>query len=463
MSTRKTFILDTSVLLYDKCSIHSFPGNDVILTLTVIDELDRFKEKPGLLGDSSRYVIRYLDALRQKGNLYDGISVDGDQTIRITKEYDEDIPNGLNPDYGDNKILGAALHLKYRSSMLKAQNVSVGNIDSDVSECAEKIIIVTKDINLRVKCDALQISAEDYYKDRVIDDSKKIYTGIKSVTCLDDTDVDGLYEEFFEKKSVNISSVVTNLHPNEFVILKSGNKVPGQKTPKSLLSVHSDGVISDLRNLDFTGSLVSVKPRNKEQKCALHLLRDDNIPLVTINGIAGSGKTFLTLMTCLDGIFSKKYERIIFTRSIQPVGREIGFLPGDLNEKMSPWMSPVMDNFRSAFNERQMFDMMIEKGQIEVAPLTYIRGRTFDNSIIVVDEAQNATIHELKTVITRVGKGSKIVLLGDTDQVDTPFVDSLSNGLTVLIEKFKNQKLAGHITLIKGERSEIATLASKII
>ena len=208
---------------------------------------------------------------------------------------------------------------------------------------------------------------------------------------------------------------------------------------------------------------VSVNPRNKEQKFAIDLLTDPDIPLVTLTGIAGSGKTYLTLLAAMSGLNSGEYERIVITRSIQPVGKDIGFLPGDINDKMDPWLSPIADNFRVAFKDVSYYEAMREKRQIEVAPLSFIRGRTFSNTFLIVDESQNSTIHELKTIITRVGEGSKIVLLGDIEQIDTPYIDSLSNGLTVVIEKFKDSNIAGHVTLLKGERSALATVASKII
>ena len=204
-----------------------------------------------------------------------------------------------------------------------------------------------------------------------------------------------------------------------------------------------------------------IQARNKEQRFALHALNCPDIPLVCLTGIAGSGKTFLTLMTAIEALNSRKFERIVVTRSMEPVGRDIGYLPGDLNEKMAPWMSPLVDNFRHAFKDMSYFQMMIEKGQIDIAPLSYIRGRTFDNAFVIVDEAQNATIHELKTVVTRVGEGSKIVLMGDTDQIDTPYIDKKSNGLSIVIDRLRDSDLMAHIHLPRGERSKLATLASR--
>ena len=210
---------------------------------------------------------------------------------------------------------------------------------------------------------------------------------------------------------------------------------------------------------------MGIKPKNREQTYALNLLLDDDVSLVSITGIAGSGKTFLTLMAGLDGINQGKYKRIVITRNIQPVGRDIGFLPGDAEDKMLPWIAPIMDNFRQGVKDKDLtyFHAMKNSGQIEIAPLAFMRGRTFSDTFLIIDESQNCTIHELKTVITRIGENSKIVLLGDTDQVDTPYIDSLSNGLTIVSEKFKHEKIAGHIQLQKGERSNLSFIASKIL
>jgi len=228
-----------------------------------------------------------------------------------------------------------------------------------------------------------------------------------------------------------------------------------------LIGVHRSGnIVPLINNLSKT---IGISPRNKEQKFAIDALTRDDVKLVSMTGLAGSGKTFLTLMAGMSGLQEKKYDRIVITRSLQTVGKEIGFLPGDIDDKMSPWLSPILDNFRVAFKDSTYFEMMRQKGQIEVSPLAFIRGRTFNNTYLIVDEAQNSTIHELKTIITRIGEGSKIVLLGDTDQIDTPYLDSLSNGLTVVVEKFKKYDITAHITLLKGERSELATLASQVL
>ena len=432
MNNRKVFIIDTSVLLYDKESIHSFPGNDIIIPIVVLDELDRFKEKTGLLGEYARYVNRFLDNLRKEGNLNKGVEIENGQTIRVEINHTTNVPEGLDPLDADNRIISVAKHLTNTLDL--------------------KVTVITKDINFRVKCDALGIYAEDYYKDRIVLSEKQIFNGQREIFVTQDQ-----VSYFYENSFLDIESLDLDfeIFENQFIVAKSEN------TQSSFLGIVRGNKIETLScNLWET---ISVKPRNKEQKFALDLLTRDDVPLVTMTGIAGSGKTFLTLMAALSALNQDQYDRIIITRSLQTVGKDIGYLPGTIKEKMDPWISPMMDNFRHAFKDVSYFEIMRDKGQIEVAPLSFIRGRTFSNSYLIVDEAQNSTIHELKTVITRVGENSKIVLLGDVEQIDTPYIDSLSNGLTIVIEKFKKESLAGHITLLKGERSSLATLASRII
>ena len=429
MNKRKQLVLDTSVLLYDKESIHSFPGNDVIIPLIVLDELDRFKGKPGLLGESARYVNRYLDELRSSGSLQQGVLLgEQKQTIRVlVKTHMLDFQDHLDPSRGDNMIIATALECRRK----KPEQV---------------VKVITKDINLRVKCDALGLEAEDYYRDYVdLDDVS--FTGAHHLK-ISDKKIDTLYE-------VGHIDTKVILCENTYVVCKGSSS-------KSALGIWSSGKINLFE--DGAKSMISeVTPRNKEQRFALHALRQPDIPLVSLTGLAGSGKTFLALMSGIDALNAQKYERIVVTRSIQPVGRDLGYLPGDIRDKMEPWMSPLLDNFRHHFKDKVYFEMMIDKGQIEIAPLAYIRGRTFNDSYVIVDEAQNATIHELKTIITRLGENSKVVLMGDTDQIDTAYLDKRSNGLAIVVEKFKSSDLAAHVHLKRGVRSSIATYASKVL
>jgi len=438
MKKRKIFIVDTSVLLYDKESIHSFPDNDVVIPLVVLDELDRFKDKKGLIGENARYVNRFLDELRERSPLHEGIKLKNNQCISVALEGFDNVPIGLDRSLPDNQIISLTLNLSKSSK--------------------QKVILITKDINFRVKCDALGVKSEDYYRDRIINNSNELFKGYNDFEIKNAEYINKIYENGYVPTSLIEKLVNYKFCENEFVCLRSGQQ--------SFLGCNIDGKIKPVIDKDsLCDDLIGVKARSKEQLYALNLLSRDDVPLVSLTGIAGSGKTFITLMSALSDLGKEKYQRIVFTRNIQPVGRDIGFLPGTMDEKMMPWMSPMLDNFRSGIKDRDLtyFSTLYEKGKIEIAPLSYMRGRTFTDTFLILDEAQNASIHELKTVITRIGENSKIVLLGDIDQIDTPYIDSLSNGLTIVAEKFKNEKLAGHVTLKKGERSELATLASKII
>ena len=433
-SDRKKFILDTSVLLYDKKAIHSFPGNDVIIPLQVMDELDRFKEKPGIVGEAARYINRFLDDLRAEGRLDEGVKIpvaySDDQTIRITLCDDtSQLPKGLAQDSGDNRILATCMSER-----------SGGDSNA--------IVVITKDINLRVKCDALGIRSEDYYKDH-IEAGQVEYAGWQKIIATKEK-----IDEFFKNGRVSIDH---ELSYNEFVVLCDGGN-------SSALAFHRAGYLYAL-NKRPAELMSNFESKNKEQAFAVEALLRDDIPLVTLTGLAGSGKTYVTLMAGLDGVQQGHYKRIVVSRSIQPVGKELGFLPGDLGDKMQPWLAPIMDKFRTMLADKDYmyFQMMRDRGELEVAPLAYIRGRTFNDSFIIVDEAQNATIHELKTLITRVGKGSKIVLLGDTDQIDTPYINKRSNGLSIVVHKFKDESGAAHVKLAKGQRSDIASRASAIL
>lgn len=425
-TARKCFVVDTSVLLYDKNSIHIFGNNDLVIPLVVLDEVDRFKEKPGILGENARFVNRYLDSLRETGSLHEGVTLASGQKITVDIG-DYKIPTGLKEDYGDNRIIACAAGLK---------------------NLGRNVVVVTKDINFRVKCDALGIYSEDYKRDKINVDKSELYSGNEEFP-VDPELIDAFYsdEELLDEQIIEETLV------NQYVLLKDTNG-------RSALGCRHKNSIKPL--FSHVDKSVNLTGKNKEQKFAIDMLNRDDIKVCSLTGIAGSGKTYMTLVSAMSGLQQKKYERIVITRSMQTVGKDIGFLPGDINDKMDPWLGPIMDNFRQAFKDLTWFNMMREKGQIEVVPLAFIRGRTFSNTFLIVDEAQNSTIHELKTIITRVGEGSKIVLLGDIEQIDTPYLDTMSNGLTIAIEKLKGEELFGHVTLTKGERSEVATLASKI-
>ena len=443
---RKTFILDTSVLLYDSQAIHSFPGNDIVLPLVVLEELDKFKERQGLVGQNARYVNRFLDEMRSIPLDSDGWRSKEEYDMRyrfeLSVEIHECVPEGFDIGYNDNIIIGCALHL---------------------AATCDNVRLITKDINLRVKCDAVGVEVEDYLKDRVEEDVGTL-CGWKQVELESEH-----FAEFYDTGRLRLSD---QLKENQFVIGKS-------QSNQSLLGIYKKGFVRKL-NKKMDG-LISVEPRNAEQSFAIEALLDPAIPLVCLTGLAGSGKTFLALMAGLSGLRSGNtprgrtlgaelpeemrvgYERLVISRTLQPVGRDLGYLPGSMEEKMQPWLMPILDNVRHAFKDTSYFNMMIEKGDIEIAPIPYIRGRTFNNSILIVDEAQNATIHELKTIVTRMGQNSKIVLLGDVDQIDTPYIDRQSSGLSIVIDKFQNSTLCAHVNLSKGQRSDLASVASNIL
>lgn len=430
--TRRTIVLDTSVLLYDKKSIENFDNCDVVLPMVVLDELDHFKDRTGLLGENARYVNRFLDTIRSQGPLNLGVEIGNGSTITIRlchPDAPENFP--LDPFDSDNRIL------------LEALKIQTENPDASLE-------VITKDINLRVKCDALGLKAEDYRND-YIDLPEETWTGVVEVAAEDD-EIDLLYT----KKEIEMN---LNLSPHTFVVLKSPNN-------KSALCAWNakEKKLYRVPDIDVkVGGAMSISGKNKEQKFALWALFKESIPLVTMTGLAGSGKTFLSLMSGISQVQQGKYERIIITRNVQPVGKDIGFLPGDANDKMMPWMGPITDNLRSHLKDKSTFDLMVVNGLIEIAPMSFIRGRTFTNSFIMLEESQNATIHEIKTVVTRVGEGSKIILLGDTDQIDTPYINKETNGLALVTKKLRESHNTAHIHLPVGIRSTIASEASSIL
>jgi PhoH-like ATPase len=444
--SRKIFVLDTSVLLYDKNSIEAFNGNNVVITMPVLEELDRFKEKPGVIGEAARHVNRYLDNLRFAEQ--EGIwKIVPEKDLKIafdTKALQADEKTELDISRNDNKIIASALRI-----IKQFPDMSVS--------------LITKDINLRVKCDALGVWAEDYYKDHIAPELGQ-FKGVEYI------DVEKqLVDKFYEDKKLHIDDIDfgnMETYENMFVVASNGSS--------SFLAMNKKNVLYPLHGKKIENP--HIEARNSEQRFAIDALLNPDISLITLTGLAGSGKTFLALMAALSltnrNVFSEQLEnagftkqkRIIVTRTLQHVGaRDLGYLPGTMQDKMAPWLAPIVDNIRQAFDDASAFESMIESGLIEVAPIPYIRGRTFADCVIIVDEAQNATIHELKTIITRVGQNAKIILLGDIDQIDTPYIDKRSNGLSIVIDKFKNYKSAAHIHLRKGQRSDLATEASNIL
>lgn len=450
---RKLFVVDTSVMLYDKTAIHQFFGNDVVLPLCILEELDKFKGKQGILGENARYINRYLDSLREMKKNEDGWTLCEEHDIRykfVIKSLKPFIPEGLDSSCTDNHIIACAKYLQE-------------------TQPDDVVLLITKDINLRVKCDAVGIPAQDYYKDH-LDENIDNLKGYRELEVSPD-----IINEFYSSGGQDIQLPDDDkCEQNCFIVAKS-SAGDGQ----SFLGIKKKNSIEKLK-YEMNG-FITVEPRNSEQRFAIEALLDPAISLVTLTGLAGSGKTFLALMAGLYKLqngsrggatikipeefshLANGYDRLVITRTLQPVGRDLGYLPGTMEDKMQPWLMPILDNVRHAFKDISYFKMMIDQGEIEVAPIPYIRGRTFNNSLVLVDEAQNATIHELKTIITRIGTGSKIVLLGDIDQIDTPYIDRQSSGLSIVIDKFRNSKLAAHVNLSKGQRSDLASAAGMIL
>lgn len=434
----KTFILDTNVLLHDPNSLFVFADNEIVLPLGVIEEIDEQKKRVDEVGRNSRCVARTLDELRQKSPLSDGVRLESGGLLRveISRHISTDIlPEGLDPQKIDNQILALAIHLK-----------TTGN---------NPVIVVTKDITLRVKADALGLSCQDYERHKV--DMEKFYTG---TAVLETDSVDSFYNE--GRLKVEEGAFETNQNITLVDKLNPSHSALGRYDLKA-------NAVLPLKISH--ANLWGIKAHNREQQFAIDMLLDDSLMLVTLVGIAGTGKTLLALAAGLTKVIKEnRYQKLLVTRPIIPVGKDIGFLPGDVKAKLMPRMQPISDNLEFLFATHQDekfskvdMDSLIDDGIIELEALSYIRGRSIPNQFIIVDEAQNLTPHEIKTIITRAGIGTKIVITGDYYQIDNPYLDSSSNGLTYLVEKFKGTQIFGHITLIKGERSELAEMAAELL
>ena len=438
MENRKIFVVDTSVLLYDKDCLRKFEGNDIYIPLIVLEELDRFKDKAGILGEAARKINRDLDSYRSIGNLHSGVFIEEDNIF--VKVWVESLT--------DSKILTLG---KSNDNIIVSTLEDITNKFQD-----KKVILITKDINLRVKCDALMLNASDYFADYENMHTDYERADVEEV-YLFDHNIAEMHKNGYT--TIDFEEIEEIRAENQFLVAKSAS------SNSSSLCFYRDNEIILLDKKDVIKKNTTVEPKNKEQHFALQMILDETVPLVTITGLPGSGKTYLSLMTALHLVTNNDtpYKRIIFTRPIQAVGKDLGFLPGDVNDKMAPWLNPIIDNFRNAFGDLSYFEMLKDRGVFDVAPLAFMRGRSFNDSYIIVDEAQNATIHELKTIITRVGQNSKIILLGDTDQIDAPYLDTKSNGLTQVIEKMKNSTYTTHVNLPKGYRSDLASDAAKLL
>ena len=436
---KKTYVLDTNVHLADSKAIFAFKDDDIIIPLKVLEEIDKHKKRQDGVGANARQFIRILDDLRAAGNLHTGVDIpDGAGKLSVRAFDPIYMPDGLEKEDPDNQIISTALKEKSKYKR-------------------KKVILVTQDINMRVKCDSLGFPSEDYKTNRVIDTHEELFSGFTK-HLVDDQFIDQFY---IGKKKLTIEQEESNFHPNQYIMLVSNENE--KKTALAKFKNYN----SPLINInDYKSEAWGVHPRNKEQKFAMDLLNDINIPIVTITGKAGTGKTLLALAAGLEQVLEKNiYKKLIVSKPVQAMGsQDIGFLPGTLEEKMRPWLMPIQDNldFLMSGNAKNI-EHLYQDGTIEIEALSYIRGRSISNAYVIIDEVQNLSPHELKTIVTRVGENTKIILTGDVEQIDNVFLDSTSNGLTYAIEKFKSFELAGHISLVKGERSKVATLAANVL
>ncbi len=440
----KTFILDTNVILHDATCIHQFEENDIVIPLTVIEEIDHFKRGSQVINLNAREFARTLDSLTGNALFNGGVSLGpgkGVVRIAIAKGLSAEIQDVFREDNPDHRILSVAFDLHKGAHGRRA------------------VILVTKDVNMRMKAKALGIPAEDYYSDRVhsID---TLYSGKEIVEDVDDGTINALYQAPFETplepllREHRLETV-----PNKYLILRNSNR--------SALAC-CDPSAGTMRKVDKT-PVYGIKPRNAEQIFAVDALTRTSIPLVTLTGKAGTGKTLLALASAIS--VKKNYRQIFVARPVVPLSnKDMGYLPGDIESKLAPYMQPLWDNLKVIQNQFpeddkqfQQIDQMINDNKLVIEPLSYIRGRSLQKVFFIVDEAQNLTPHEIKTIVTRAGEGVKIVLTGDIYQIDHPYLDAQSNGLSYLIDHFKGQSLYGHINLEKGERSELAELASDLL
>lgn len=442
---KKIYVLDTNVLLQDPDAVFAFEDNEVIIPAVVLEEIDSKKRNADEIGRNARTVSRLLDGLREKGRLHDGVELERGGSIKV--ELNHRSFHKLQDVFGeitnDNRILAVALNY---------------HLEEQSQEQPRPVILVSKDTLVRIKADVLGITAEDYLTDRVVS-STDLYPGNLTLRVHP-----GIIDNFYNTRYLPATdlNIGYKLHPHEFVILR--DELGTSKS--ALLKVNAEAKRLDplfLSNEPIWG----IGARNVQQRMALELLLNDDIPLVTLTGKAGTGKTLLALAAGLMKIEDeRKYKKLLIARPVVPMGKDIGYLPGEKDEKLRPWMQPIYDNLEFLFDTKKAGD--IEKilagmGSIQVEALTYIRGRSIPGQFIIIDEAQNLSKHEVKTIVSRVGEGSKIVLMGDPEQIDHPYLDAYSNGLTYVVERFKDQSIAGHINLERGERSHLAQLAADLL
>ncbi|MGF3102416.1 PhoH family protein [Rossellomorea sp. DUT-2] len=440
----KIYVLDTNVLLQDPQAIFSFQDNEVVIPAVVLEEVDSKKRYMDEIGRNARHVSKLIDNLRQQGKLHEKIPLytGGSLRIELNHRSFQQLQEIFLEKTNDNRIIAVAKNL---------------SLEEEAKKDGKSVILVSKDTLVRVKADALGLQAEDFLSDRVIE-VNDIYTGFIELYTERE-----LLDKFYDKGELTLTDITKQrFYSHQFLIMKDALG----SSASALGMVDASGL--KVKKLVFDQEhMWGIKARNVQQTMATELLLRDDISLVTMIGKAGTGKTLLALAAgLLQTEDFNKFNKLLVARPIVPVGKDIGYLPGEKQEKLRPWMQPIFDNLEYLFNTKkpgELDDILAGMGSIEVEALTYIRGRSIPDQYIIIDEAQNLTKHEVKTILTRVGERSKIVLMGDPAQIDHPYLDEYNNGLTYVVEKFKDQKLAGHVKLMKGERSGLAQLAADLL
>jgi PhoH-like ATPase len=450
-SNVKTFVIDTNVLLHNPDALFVFQENEIIIPFDVIEELDKFKTGNDDLGRNAREAIRHLDRIRQTGILSQGVDIP-ETGGRVRVAIDEALhacPAALSGNTPDNRIICVAYN---------------------IAKSGKRVTFVSKDINARIKSDALGIHTEDFENQKV--DFDKLYTGYRELTV-----PGAMIDELYTRKELRLEvEGMSPLIANEFVLLRDASNDGHTAITRYRADIDRVVPLKPRR-----GPVFGIMPRNLQQSMALDLLMDDNVKLVSLIGSAGTGKTLLALAAGMNKVLNdESYVKLLCARPIMPLGRDIGYLPGDKDEKLTAWMQPIFDNvaylLSNKLNEKndpvshaqqstveQRIKQLMEQGKLVLEPLTYIRGRSIPHQFMIVDEAQNLTPHEVKTIASRVGDGTKLVLTGDATQIDNPYLDSSSNGLSYAVERLKGKPLCGHITLAKSERSELARLVTQAL
>ena len=433
------YVLDTNVLLDDPQAIFDYENEEVIIPLAVLEELDNQKKQTSDIGFNARETSRILDVLRHKGKLNKGIELENGSSLKIVIDKKElKLPPHLSATKFDNRILTTA-------------------IDLQESNPDKNVIMVSNDINLRLIANAFDIEAQDHKGNGI--DGEELYDGFIEIKTSKD-----IINEYFEKEELDPSKLegdFEKLYPHQMIQLSTMDD-----SSQSALGRYDGQKIVPL--LFDKKAPMGIKALNREQKFAIELLLNDDIRIVTMSGKAGTGKTLLALAAGLQKVVNDKYyDRVLIARPVIPMGKDIGFLPGSVEEKLEPWMQPILDNLNLIIHSNKSsylsIDQLIENNFIQIEALTYIRGRSIPNQYIIIDEAQNLSKHEVKTILTRAGKDSKIILTGDPFQIDNPYLNKVNNGLSQVANHFHEQQIAGHIMLLQGERSEIAKIASELL